>query len=86
MIGTVIEGIFEVIIEYIFRLIVEIICFYTGEMILSVVTMGNRKPRWDYYSGESVTKWMLMTELSTCIGIFFWIFTIGFVARSFSYS
>jgi hypothetical protein len=83
MIGSVIEGILEFIIEFTFRLIIEIICFYTGEMILYVVTIGNRKPRWDYYSDESVTKWMLMTELSTCIGIFFWIFTIGFVARLF---
>jgi len=86
MISPVIEGVFEVIIEFIFRTIVEIVCFYTGEMILSVVTIGNKKPRWDYYSGESVTKWMLMTDLSTCIGIVFWIFTIGFVARLFSNS
>lgn len=83
MIGSVIEGILEFIIESIFRLIIEIICFYTGEIILFTVTAGNRKPRWDYYSGESVTRWILMTELSTCIGIFFWILTIGFFARSF---
>lgn len=59
MIGPIIEGILEFIIESIFRLIIEIICFYTGEIILFTVTAGNRKPRWGYYSGESVTNRLL---------------------------
>ena len=86
MLNAAIEGILEFIVELIFRLIIEILCFYTGEIVLSVVTIGKKKPRWDYYSGESTTKWMLLTDLSTCIGIFFWIFTIGFVERSFTNS
>ena len=82
MISEVIEG----ILEFIFRLFVEIVCFYTGEVVLTVVTIGQKKPRWDYYSNESITKWMLMTELSTWAGAAFWIFTIGFIARLFSNS
>ena len=82
MIGDVIEGILGFIVEFIFRCVIEIACFCTGEIVLFVVTIGNKKPRWDYYHDESVTKWMLMTELSTWVGMAFWIFTIGFVARS----
>lgn len=85
MISDVVEGRLEFILEFIFRCFVEIICFYTGELVLSVVTAGNKKPRWDYYSDESVTKWMLMTELSTWVGMAFWIFTICFIARAISH-
>ena len=72
MISDVVESIFCFIIELLFRIIVEVIFFYTGELVLSVITIGSKQPRWDYYSNESVTKFMLMTELSTWVGFAFW--------------
>jgi len=77
MISSLIEGIFG----FVFRCIIEILCFYTGEIIISILTAGKRKPRWDYYSDVSVTKFYIFTEISVWIGFVFWIFTVGFIAR-----
>ncbi len=73
MISDIAEGIFCFIIECIFRLIIEVLFFYTGEIILSVVTVGRKKIKWNYYSEESVTKWVLLTEASTWVGFSFWL-------------
>ena len=81
MIGGVLEGILEFIVEVIFRLIVEIVGFYTGEIILSFITLGTKKVCWDIYEDTSVSKWTIMTELSTVVGLAFWIFAIGYLAR-----
>ena len=78
MVSDIVEGVFEFIIECIFRLIIEILFFYTGEIILSAITLGKKNVKWNYYSEASVTKWMLMTELSTWVGFAFWLASIGF--------
>ncbi len=77
MISDAIEG----ILGFIFRIILEIVCFYTGEIFLSLITFGHKRPRWDYYSNSSVTKWMIMTEFSTWVGGAFWVITIGYTVR-----
>lgn len=81
MIIDVVEGIFGFMVEFMFRLVVEILFFYTGEIVLSVLTLGKKKIRWDYYSDVSVTKWMIITELSSWGGVAFWLFCIVFAAR-----
>jgi len=78
MISSLIEG----IIDFFFRLFIEIVCFYTGEMILSLLTFGKRKPKWHYYAEASPTKFVILTEISVWIGIAFWLFTFGFIART----
>ena len=78
MLSDVIKG----VLKFIFHFFVEIVCFYTGEIILSVVTLGKKKPRWDYYTEASPTKFVIMTEISVWIGMAFWIFTIGIIARA----
>ncbi len=77
MTSSLIEGIIWVI----FRCIIEILCFYTGEIIISILTARKKKPRWDYSSDASVTKFYVLTEISTWIGFVFWIFIIGFIAN-----
>jgi hypothetical protein len=79
MISDIIQG----ILEFLFRLFIEIICFYTGEIVLHLITFGGKKPRWDYYLNDSATKFVILTDLSVLIGMTFWIFTIGFIARTF---
>lgn len=69
MLDSILEG----FVELIFRLLVEIVLFYTGEVVLFIMTWGQRKPRWDYYTDESVTKFILLTDLSVLIGVLFWI-------------
>lgn len=78
MLRDVAEG----ILEFIFHLFIEIVCFYTGEFILFFLTIGQKKPRKDYYSDASATKFVIMTEISVWIGMAFWILTIGFIASA----
>ena len=77
----VLDDIAEFGIKFVFQLIVGIVFFYTGEIILCIVTFGWKKPRWDYYSNESTLRWVILTEMSWWVGFFFWIFTIGWIVR-----
>lgn len=77
-----IEDVVEGIIRFVFHLIVEVVFFYTGELILYVLTLGRKKPRWDYYSRESPFRWAVLTEISWWIGFVVWVFTIGWIART----
>lgn len=78
MVSDIAEGILGIILELIFRIIIEVLFFYTGEIILSVLTLGRKTIQWDYYSDASVTKWMLITELSTWVGFTFWLLLFAF--------
>ncbi len=79
MLTDILEG----TLKFIFRVFAEIVCFYTGEIILYILTLGRKKPRWNYYLDESLSKFIILTEISFWIGFFFWIFLIGWVARTF---
>ena len=59
-----------------FRLIFDIIFFYTGEIVLYVITFGNKKPRWNYYAEEKPSKFVIFTSLSEWVGFIFWILVI----------
>ena len=78
MLDDVVEG----ILKFIFHIFIEIICFYTGEIILFIITFGHKKPRWDYYKDVSASKWVILTEISFWIGAAFWIMLIISLARS----
>jgi len=79
MIADIVEETGKVLV----RIIVETIFFFTGEIALFVVTLGQRKPRWDFYTNESPAKYAVFSEISTWIGGAIWIFGVGFIARSF---
>lgn len=72
MVADFIGGLFSFLAELIFRVLIEFFFFYTGEVILSIITFGRKKIRLDWYSGTSVTRWMLLTDFSVFIGILFW--------------
>ena len=83
MIDDIAEGIaktiFRGVLRFIFEILIEVMLFYTGEIVLFIMTFGKRKPRWDYYVDESASKWVLFTEISTWIGIAFWLFVAWFI-------
>lgn len=79
MLGDVIGG----ILEFLLHIFVEVICFYTGEIILFIITFGYKKPRWDYYSEVSASKWVIITEISSWIGAAFWLILVIYLARTF---
>ncbi len=74
-----IEDVFEGILEFIFRIFVEVCLFYTGEIVLFVLTLGKKKPRWNYYTDVSASKFIIFTEISIWIGIAFWILVFWFI-------
>jgi hypothetical protein len=53
----------------------------TGEAVLFVVTLGQRKPRWDLYTNENFGRFFLFTVLSGWAGITFWIAIIALIVN-----
>lgn len=73
------KAIFKGVARFVFGILVEIFFFYTGEIVLYILALGQKKPRWDYYENESPSKWVIFTEISTWIGIAFWLFIAWFI-------
>jgi hypothetical protein len=79
----VVKTIFKGFLRFLFELIVEFFFFYTGEIVLFILTFGKKKPRWNYYTDESPSKWPIFTELSTWIGIACWLLVAWLINRVF---
>jgi hypothetical protein len=77
MLHAIVEGILELIFEIIF----EVFLFYTGEIVLFLLTFGARMPRWNYYSDVSPTKYVVMTDFSVVIGLVFWCSLIVYISN-----
>jgi hypothetical protein len=77
----VLDDIAEGVPKLLFHFFIEIVFFYTGECVLYVVTLGRRKPRWDYYANEKPLRFVLRTEISWWIGCLFWVFLIGWIVK-----
>ena len=61
-------------ITYLFRdLFIEIVCFYTGEVLLSLLTLGFRKPKWNFHVDKNASKFVIFTEISVWVGFIFWL-------------
>jgi hypothetical protein len=74
------QSIFESIVEFIVEVIINVFLICTGEIIISICTFGARPLPWNV-ENESIMKSMVIFELSFWVGLFFWIFLIGSVAR-----
>jgi hypothetical protein len=79
MLDEIIEGIGKFVLHF----ILETLFFYTGEIVLYLLTLGRKKPRWDYYVNEKPSKYVIFTEASMYVGMFSWIFAICWTARTF---
>ena len=77
----VLSKLFIEIIKIIFGAIFQMLLVATGETVLFVLTLGQRKPRWDLYTNENFGSFFLFTELSGRVGITFWIATIAFIVN-----
>ena len=70
------------VFRFIFQIFVAAVCFYTGEILLYVITFGRRKPRWDYYNDAPASKWVILTEISFILGAAFWIILAIYVVKA----
>ena len=64
-----IEGIFE----FLFRMVFEFFFFWTGELVLFLVTLGRRRPGWNVHADKSGAKSAVFLELSFYVGILAWL-------------
>ncbi len=72
MIEEFVFGFFRFFGFLFYHFFIKTIGFYTGEIVLYLLSIGKRKPRWDYYQKETLAKTLLFSEISTWIGICFW--------------
>lgn len=83
MIDDIAEGlskaIFKGVSRFVFEILVEFLFYYPGEIVLFILTLGKKKARWDYYTNESRSKWVIFTEISTWVGIAFWLLVAWFI-------
>ena len=76
--GTV-KGVVKGALRVAFQIVVEVLFFYTGEVVIFIITFGKRKPRWNYYTDESASRFVIFTEASTWIGFAFWLLFAWFI-------
>ena len=63
--------------KFILRVIFEAFLTWTGEIVLFIVSFGKHKPRWDLYTEESPSRFVIFSEISLWIGTAFWIAAIA---------
>ncbi|MDA2923353.1 hypothetical protein MYX65_01645 [Acidobacteria bacterium AH-259-L09] len=68
------------VIELLIEGVVRVLCIYTGEIVLFIVTFGRHSPRWKL--AEDSSGWTVLKELSFWVGVAFWI-GIGFLLHRF---
>lgn len=77
------KEIFEEIIKFIFCIILATILLWTGEIIISGVTLGKHRPRWNGYRNLAPVK-RVGAEIGVgIIGFMFWIASIAVIAKFF---
>ena len=69
------------VVLFMVRIVVEVLFAWTGEVILFVFTLGRHKPRWDLYASDRPIRFVVFSEVSTWIGIAFWLLVAAVVAR-----
>lgn len=62
--------------KFIFRFVVEILFSWTGKLVLFVLSFGKHKPRWDLYTTESPSRFVIFSEVILWLGIAFWILVV----------
>jgi hypothetical protein len=62
----------SVVPEFLFEVVFGAIFCWTGEIILFILTFGKHKPRWDLYTDDSPSRFVIFSEFSMWIGMVFW--------------
>jgi hypothetical protein len=70
-----------IVFEFLFSLIFEIIFAWTGEVVLYVATLGRHKPRWDLYTKESPSRFVIFSEIAMWVGFLFWVGVLYWIVK-----
>jgi hypothetical protein len=84
-IEKIVTWVFKLILEIVITHIISSIFYYTGEYILYILSLGNKKPNRVGYKNLRPLYRVLCGAVSVSLGFFFWIFAIGWTARIISY-
>lgn len=84
-IEKIVTWVFKLILEIIIIHLISIIFYYTGEYLIYILTLGNKKPNRVGYKDLSPLYRVLCIAGSAFLGFSFWIFVIGSTARIISY-
>ncbi len=77
------KEILEGILKFIFIVVLATFLFWTGEIVISAITIGKHRPKWKGYKGKTPTK-RVLCEVGVCMaGFVFWIITIPSVISVF---
>ena len=69
------------VLEFLFYVVFGAIFCWTGEIILFILTLGKHKPRWDLYTKESPSRFVIFHEISEWIGMIFWFSVLVLVVK-----
>ena len=70
--------IIEFLAYFVLNIIIAIFGFYTGEIIIFIVSFGKKKIRWNFYRDLTDSSiFIIVTELSIWIGFIFWMCVIN---------
>jgi len=70
------KEIFEEILKFIFIVVLATFLFWTGEMLISAITIGKHKPKWKGYKDKTPTKRVLCEVGVGVTGFIFWVIVI----------
>jgi hypothetical protein len=72
----------SLVLQFIIDAVLGMICCWTGEIILFILSLGKHKPRWDWYTEEKSTiRFVMFSEISTWIGMTFWFAVLVLVIK-----
>ncbi|PIE70710.1 MAG: hypothetical protein CSA22_06035 [Deltaproteobacteria bacterium] len=70
----------EIVIYFFLNVFIAVIGFYTGEIIIFLLSLGRIKVRWNFYSDvEDASFFVLITEKSIWIGFVFWMLFVSYL-------
>ena len=73
----------EEILKFIFIIIIATFLFWTGELLISAISIGWHRPRWKGYKDKTPIKRVFLEVGVGIAGFVFWVFTIPSVIKLF---
>ena len=71
----------SLVLEFLFEMVFGVIFCCTGEIILFIMSFGTHRPRWDLYTKESPSRFVIFSEISMWIGMIFWFVVLVLVIK-----
>ena len=76
------KSIIEEIIKFIYCVIIAAFLLWTGELVLTVVTLGWHRPKWKGYEGLSPFKQVATETSVSALGFIFWMVSIPVIVKA----